>query len=310
MEKIYDIAILGSGPAGLTSAIYALRSGRSVVLVEKLMIGGQVALTQDIQNYPGFELISGFELGQKMHEQATKLGAETVYGEAQSVNFDGNIKTITTTDGTIHAKSVIIATGAKSRKLGIATEDSYLGSGVAYCAVCDGAFYKGKNVAVVGGGNSGVEDAIYLAKVANHVTLIHNKEELAAHQISVNELNELNHQKHNITIVKNSTVTNLFGKPTLSGVEITNLVTKEKSNLNLDGLFIAIGRVPDTEFLKGIVKLDKWGYIVTDEKMTTSIPGVFAAGDVRVSPLKQIVTATSDGAMAAISANSYLNQWK
>ena len=310
-NKIYDIIIIGGGPAGLTSAIYALRAGRSVVMLEKLMVGGQVALTQDVQNYPGFELISGFELSQKMHDQATKLGAVTVYGEVETVELKTLVKTVKTNNGdTLMGRSVIVATGAKARKLGVENEDNYIGAGVAYCATCDGAVYKGKNVALVGGGNTGVEDAIYLTKIVNHLTFIYISEELEAQKIIVDELMELNKEYNNITFVKNSTVTKLEGTPTLQSIETTNLKTKQTQKFDVNGLFIAIGRIPDTTFLKGIIDMDKWGYIKSDETMATNIPGVFVAGDVRNSKLKQIVTATSDGAMAATMANSYLNQNK
>lgn len=308
-KKIYDVAIIGGGPAGLTAAIYALRSGRSVVVMEKLMVGGQVALTQDISNYPAFNNINGFELSQKMHEQAQNLGAETVYAEVTNANLHTNPKTLFTTDGEILAKSVIIATGAKSRKLGIDNEDALMGGGLAYCAVCDGAFYKGKNVAVVGGGNSGVEDALYLAKLVNHVTLIHNKDELVAHKITVDQLHEWNKNHGNVTIISNSTVSGLGGMP-LNSIEINNLKTGEKSNLEVSGLFVAIGRLPDTEFLKGKVDMNKWGYILSNQRMHTSVEGVFVAGDVRESVLKQIVTATADGSVAATSADIYLNSLK
>lgn len=310
-NKIYDIAIIGGGPAGLTSAIYALRAGRSVVMLEKLMVGGQVSLTQDVQNYPGYSLISGFELSQKMHEQASNLGAETVYGEVSNVQLEQEIKTITTLNGdVISARAVIVATGAKARKLGIANEDDYMGAGVAYCATCDGAFYKGRDVALVGGGNTGVEDAIYLTKIVNHLTYIYNSEELVAQKISVDELMQLEKEHKNITFVNNSTVTGLVGKPTLQQIETTNLITKQKQTFAVNGLFVAIGRIPDTAFLKGIIDMDKWGYIKSNETMKTNLPGVFVAGDVRNSKLKQIVTATSDGAVAATNANAYLNQVK
>lgn len=307
MEKIYDVIIIGGGPAGLTSAIYLLRSGRSVALIESMMVGGQVSQTLDIENYPGFEKINGFELGQKMHTQATNLGLETIYGEVVEVNFNDKIKEVKTYDQTLKSKCVIIATGARARKLQLENEDKLIGGGVAYCAVCDGAFYKGKNVALVGGGNSGVEDAIYLSKIVNHLTFIYKHDKPKAEAISVNCLKQIAQQQNNITFVPNSTVTKLYGENTLQGIEITNLVTNQKQDINVDGLFVAIGRIPNSNFVKDKLNLDEFGYIITDEQLKTNIPGVFVAGDVRKSQLKQIVTATSDGAIAATSANHYLN---
>lgn len=309
-KKIYDIIIIGGGPAGLTAAIYALRSGRSVLIIEKAMVGGQVAITKDVQNYPGYDYITGFELSMKMHEQAEKLGSETAYGEVTDVELDGQIKKIVTTAGEFLGRAVIIATGAKSRKIGIENEERLTGSGVAYCAVCDGAFFKDANVALLGGGNSGVEDAIYLSGIVKHLTLIHLYDNFKAQQILVDELHEKMNVNKNITIIPNSTITKITGNNKLESIEVTQKHTKETQKIDVDGLFIAIGRIPDTEFLKGKINLNKFGYIETDSGMRTNIEGVFAAGDVRDSALKQIVTATSDGAIAATNANIYLNQIK
>lgn len=307
-EKVYDVVIIGAGPAGLTGAVYALRSGRSVLVIEKMLIGGQIALTQYVENYPGFEKISGFELGQFMHEQAVKLGAETKYGEVVSVDFNNDIKKIVTTDGEVFGKSVIIASGAKARKLGLENEEKLIGGGVAYCAVCDGAFFRDKNVVLVGGGNTAVEDAIYLSKMVKTLTIVNMESDFTAQKILVEELNAASLEKNNVKVLNNSVVTAINGDQVLNSVDIKNLKTNEVKNVEAQGLFVAIGRVPDTEFLKGIIELDKWNYIVTNEELETGVAGVYAAGDVRVKRLRQIVTATSDGAIAATNANEFLNR--
>lgn len=307
-NKIYDVAIIGAGPGGLTAAVYALRSGLTVAIIEKHMVGGQVALTNDISNYPGFSNISGFELSQKMQKQATDLGAVMHYGEVTDVNFNEKIKSIYTKIETILSKTVIISTGAKSKKLNVENEDKFANQGVAYCAVCDGAFFKGQNVALVGGGNSGVEDAIYLSKIANHLTYVHKYEHLKAEDILVKEFNNVANQNKNVTIVNNSTVSKVIGDDKIDSIEIKNYLTNQTQTVKTDALFVAIGRLPDTEFLKDKIKLDDYGYIPTDEHMNTSVEGVFACGDVRVKTLRQIVTATADGAIAATSANNYINQ--
>ena len=306
-QKTYDIAIIGAGAGGLTAAIYAVRAGRSVVVIEKGMIGGQIALTNEVSNYPGFTSITGFELSLKMHEHAQALGTEFIYDEVVSVDFNNTVKTITTNSYVVTAKAVIISTGARARKLGVENEDKFTGSGVAYCAVCDGAFYKGKNVVLVGGGNTAVEDAIYLSKIASHITIVNITEKLQPQQIILDELNEIAHKQGNIDVINNSTITKLIGQHTVTEVEITNVKTKQTQNLKTDGVFVAIGRLPETEFLKNSITLDNYNYIITDEDMQTSLKGVYACGDVRAKKLRQIVTATSDGATAATNASSYIN---
>lgn len=307
-NKVYDIAIIGAGPGGLTAAIYGLRSARSVVIIEKMTVGGQISLTGDIENYPGYENITGFELSMKMHDQAVKLGAEIVYAEVTHAELEGKVKKLTTTDGEVMAKTVIVSTGAKARKLGLNNEDKFTGSGVAYCALCDGAFYKGKTVALIGGGNTAVEDAIYLSKIAKHVIMVNNLPKFTAQAILLKELEHIMSEHNNITVYHNSTLQNINGNQFVESVEIKHVDTKDITTHTVEGVFIAIGRVPDTEFLKGKLNLNPWGYIVTDELMNTNVAGVFACGDVREKQLRQIVTATSDGAMAATSANSYIGQ--
>lgn len=306
-NKTYDVIVIGAGPAGLTAAVYALRAGRSVLIIEKMLIGGQIALTQFVENYPGFEKISGFELGQMMHTQANNLGAETAYGEVVSVDFTNDIKKVVTTAGEFLGKSVIVATGAKARKLGLENEEKLLGGGVAYCAVCDGAFFKDKHVVLVGGGSTAVEDAIYLSKIVKSLTIVNRSSAFKAQQILIQELEAVSKETNNVTVLYHSVVTAINGDRMLNSVEVKNKETNEVKTLNADGLFIAIGRVPDTEFLNGIIDMDS-NYIKTNEELETNVPGVYAAGDVRIKRLRQIVTATSDGAIAATNANEFLNR--
>ncbi len=305
--KIYDIVIIGAGPAGLTAAVYALRSGRSVAVIEKLMVGGQVALTNEIKNYPGFINITGFDLSMLMHRQAQELGAESIFAEVLSLDVNNKIKIVKTTMGDVLGKSIIVATGAKSKKLKLENEEKLTGHGIGYCAVCDGAFYKGKNVVLTGGGNSGVEDAIYLSKIVKSLTIISLYDNFTAQQILVDELHHTISEYKNTTIHHNSKIVKISGDSTLQSVEFENLKTGKKTTVDADGLFVTIGRAPDTEFLKDIVVLDKWGYVVANEDLQTSVPGVFVAGDVRQKKLRQIVTAAADGAIAATNCNNYLN---
>lgn len=307
MSKIFDIAIIGGGPAGMTSAIYALRSGKSVVMIEKMMIGGQASLTYEIRNFPGFISISGMDLGMKMHEQATELGLETVYGEVTSVDFVGDIKRLETTDGTVESKAVILAMGAKARPLGVENEERYIGAGLAYCAICDGAFYKNLDIALVGGGNSAVEDAIYMSKICPSVTIINNLSDFTCQDILRQEINELIKQGK-ITVYHDSVVTRLSGDRKIDGVEFKNLKTGKITTKAVSGVFVAIGRIPENDLVKNVVACDKNGYIIADENMHTNVSGVFVAGDVRVKNLRQVITACGDGAIAATEAGAYVNK--
>lgn len=298
---MYDVIILGAGPAGLTAGIYAARGGLNAVIVESKAVGGQAALTAEIENYPGFESVSGFELVSLMQAQCERLGVAFVYDNPVNVSLDGNIKSVETAySGVLEARAVIIATGAMPRTLGLPRESALMGGGVSYCATCDGAFFKGKAVAVVGGGNTAVEDALYLEKFASSVTLIHRRDALRADAILAKRIAE-----STVKVAWDSVVTQLNGENKLSSVTLKNVKTGELSDLPVSGLFVAVGQTPATEGLKG-VGLDG-GYIVTDEEMRTSLPGVFAAGDVRKKTLRQVVTATADGAIAAESAIKFLN---
>ena len=298
---MYDVIILGAGPAGLTAGIYAARGGLNAVIVESKAVGGQAALTAEIENYPGFESVSGFELVSLIQAQCERLGVAFVYDNPVNVSLDGNIKSVETAySGVLEARAVIIATGAMPRTLGLPRESALMGGGVSYCATCDGAFFKGKAVAVVGGGNTAAEDALYLEKFASSVTLIHRRDALRADAILAKRIAE-----STVKVAWDSVVTQLNGENKLSSVTLKNVKTGELSDLPVSGLFVAVGQTPATEGLKG-VELDG-GYIVTDEEMRTSLPGVFAAGDVRKKTLRQVVTATADGAIAAESAIKILN---
>lgn len=304
---IYDLIIVGGGPAGLTASIYALRAGMKVLLVERMMPGGQVAQTTKIENYPGFESIDGLELSMKMHAQAEKLGLEIEYADVLEYELNNEIKKIRTYSNVFEAKSLILALGASAKQLNVANEKKFIGRGLSYCATCDGSFFKDKIVAIVGGGNTSLEDCIYLSGIAKKVYLIHRRDTFRGEQANVANFTKiLNQENSNVSQILNSTIIELIGENKLEGIILENKVNGEKTKLNLDGLFVAIGRKPDTELLKDIIKLNSNGYIITDEKMRTSIQGVFAAGDVREKSLRQIVTACSDGAIAAISAFEFI----
>lgn len=298
---MYDVIILGAGPAGLTAGIYAARGGLNAVIVESSAVGGQASLTAEIENYPGFESVNGFELVSIMQAQCDRLGVAFVFDNPVNVSLEGEVKRVTTAaSGTLEARTVIIATGALPRTLGLPNESALMGGGVSYCATCDGAFFRGRPVAVVGGGNTAVEDALYLLKFASDVWLIHRRDALRADAILADRV-----KSSGVKIVWDSVVTELVGENKLRALTLKNVKTGELSSLSVNGVFIAVGQTPSTAGLTG-VELDG-GYIVTDEEMRTALPGVFAAGDVRKKSLRQVVTATADGAIAAESAIKYLN---
>lgn len=298
---MYDLIILGAGPAGLTAGIYAARGGLNAVIVESKAVGGQAALTAEIENYPGFASVSGYELVSLMQAQCEALGVSFVFDAPVTLSLDGGVKRVETAySGTLEARAVILATGALPRTLGIERESELMGGGVSYCATCDGAFFRGKPVAVVGGGNTAVEDALYLEKFASEVYLIHRRDALRADAILADRV-----KKSGVHIVWDSVVTALDGDKKLQSVTLKNVKSGDTSSLAVNGLFVAVGQKPATEGLTG-VELDG-GYIVTDSEMRTSLPGVFAAGDVRKKTLRQVVTAAADGAVAAESAIKFLN---
>lgn len=304
-EHIYDVIIIGGGPAGYTAALYATRAGLETLVLEKLSAGGQMTQTTQIDNYPGYdEGIDGFLLGMKMQAGAERFGAKTKIAEVLSVELTGDIKEIETSEGTFYSRTVIIATGADHKHLGVDREEELIGSGLGYCAACDGMFYKGKTVAVVGGGNSAAADAMVLSRICEKVILIHRRDTLRATKIYHDPLMKAD----NIELRWNSSVNQLLGENRLSGVELKDVNTGELSQLELDGLFVSIGRNPQTDLFRDQIELDANGYIIADESTQTNLPGVYAVGDVRTKVLRQIITAASDGAVAAYYAEEYLGQ--
>ena len=304
MEKIYDVVVIGGGPGGYTAAMYAARAGLDTLVLEKLTAGGQMTETLQIDNYPGFEEgIDGITLGEKMQAGAERFGVETRMAEVARAKLAGNMKTLETDLGTVYAKAVIIATGARHRHLGLEEEEQLVGRGVGYCAACDGMFYKDKIVAVVGGGNSAAADAMLLSRVARKVYLIHRRDSLRASKVYHDPLMKA----ERVEFLWNTTVNGLIHTEKLTGVNLKNVQTGEESDLALDGLFISIGRAPETGLFAGQIALDDQGYIAADETTRTSLPGVFAVGDVRTKPMRQIVTAVGDGAVAALYAEEYLS---
>lgn len=303
MEHIYDMIVIGGGPGGYTAALYAARAGLDVLVLEKLSAGGQMALTSQIDNYPGFEDgIDGFTLGEKMQAGAERFGAKTKLAEVLGVTLAGSVKVIETSEGTFRSKTVVLSTGADPRSLGIANEKELIGRGVNYCAACDGNFYRGKTVAVVGGGNTAAADAMLLSRICKKVILIHRRDTLRATKIYHEPLL----RAENIEFRWNSAVTDLLHEGKLTGVGLKNLVTGETEFLPVDGVFVSIGRSPSTTLVKGQLELDPVGYVVAGESTETNLPGVFAVGDVRTKVLRQVVTAVADGAMAAHHAEEYL----
>jgi len=303
MERIFDTVVIGGGPGGYTAALYAARAGLSVLVLEKLSAGGQMALTSQIDNYPGFEEgIDGFTLGEKMQAGARRFGAETELAEVYSVDLKANPKVLETSEGTFYGKSVILATGANPRELGVEGEMELIGRGVNYCAACDGMFYKGKTVVVVGGGNTAAADAMLLSRLCEKVIVIHRRDTLRATKIYHEPLMKA----ENVEFVWNSTVSQLLREEKVTGVKVTNVQTGEEREIPCQGVFVSIGRKPATDLVRGQLELDEAGYVIADESTKTNIPGVFAVGDVRTKVLRQVVTAVADGAMAAHHAEEFL----
>ena len=306
MKHIHDMIIIGGGPAGYTAALYAARAGLDTIVLEKLSAGGQMALTSQIDNYPGFEDgIDGFTLGEKMEAGAKRFGAKSELAEVFSLDLFASPKIVETSEGTFYGRTVVLATGASPRALEIPKEKELIGRGVNYCAACDGMFYKGKTVVVVGGGNSAAADAMVLSRICKKVILVHRRDTLRATKIYHDPLMKA----ENIEFRWNSTVSELLSNEKLTGIKIQNLHTGEESMIECDGIFISVGRKPATELVTNQLDLDSAGYIIADESTKTSLPGVYAIGDVRTKKVRQIVTAVADGAAAAHEAEEYMAEF-
>lgn len=291
---MYDTIIIGAGPAGLTAGIYARRGGLTTVIIEKQSVGGQAQNAADIQNYPGIPSTSGFDLCYAMMNQCTTFGADFVFDTISQINLDGEVKKVTLSSGTeIEGKTVIIASGASARKLGVENENEFIGKGVSYCATCDGAFFKGKTVAVIGGGNTAAEDALYLEKLAKKVYIVHRRDALRADKILCDRL-----EKSGVLIIWDSVVESLSGEDKIAQVTLKNVKTDALTPISVDGVFVAIGEIPNSQLFESVEKTPS-GYIVTNDVMRTNIHGVYAVGDVREKSLRQVVTACADGAIAA-----------
>lgn len=297
-----DIIIIGAGPAGMTAAIYARRASKTVLVLEAMSYGGQIINTPDIENYPVAAHISGFDFATKVYEQAKALGAAFKFEKAVEIRDNGDTKTVVTAKNVYEAKAVIIATGSENRKLGIEGEDKLVGRGVSYCATCDGAFFRNKKVAVVGGGNTALEDALYLADIAETVYLIHRRDQFRGEDSTVEKLR----QRANVQFVYNSQVTRLNADKRLQSIEVTDK-QGNVTTLEVSGLFVAVGRIPENQNFASVVELDGAGYALAAENCRTKTPGVFVAGDNRVKEVRQLVTATADGAVAATEAIKFIN---
>ncbi len=300
MNNMYDVIIVGAGPAGLTSAIYLRRAGKKVLVLEAKSYGGQIINTLDIENYPGLFHVSGFDFADKLYNQAKDLGAEFKFEKVIEIK-NNKLKTVITTKNKYKSLCVILATGSESRKLSLENEDKLIGRGISYCATCDGAFYKNKIVAVVGGGNTAVEDALYLSDMASKVYLIHRRDEFRADDKEVKLLKE----KNNVDFILNSNIIKLNATDRLTSIDVKN-INGDIKNIKIDGLFVAIGRIPENSSFKDIIKVNDLGYVVAKENCHTNKSGIFVAGDNREKDVRQLVTATSDGAIAAMEAVKYI----
>jgi len=303
---MYDVIIVGGGMAGLTAGIYTKRAGLNVVLFEKLFAGGQIATTYSVENYPGFdEPISGPELAMKVESHARKFGLEILYDEVLEIDTSGKEKKVITANKEYVSKTLILAMGAQPKTLGLLKEDKFRGRGVSYCATCDGAFYRDKKVAVVGGGDTAAEDAIFLAQYVEKVYLIHRRNELRAYK----QLQQKVGEKKNIELLWNTVVDEIIGEDEVTGLKVKNLENNLMKNIELEGIFVAIGITPNSELVKDKIKCDDSGFVLADECMRTSQEGVFVAGDLRQKPMWQIITAASDGAIAALAAQKYILEY-
>lgn len=303
MDRKYDVIIVGGGPGGYSAALYCARAGLKTCVMEMLSPGGQMATSPLVENYPGFhEGIDGFSLGEKMQAGAEHFGATTVFAEVKAIEFSGQTKRLHTSDGEYESSVLILATGASPKKLGLPGEEALVGRGVAYCASCDGMYFKGKSVAVIGGGNTACSDALTLSRLCRKVTVVHRRDTLRAEKAYQEPL----HKAENIDFIWNAQIERLLFDKSLTGLALTDKITGRGFELSCDGVFVAIGRTPNTALAEDKLDLDEFSYIVADESTRTNIPGVFAVGDVRTKPLRQIVTAASDGAVASKYVQAYL----
>ncbi len=304
-EKLYDLIVLGGGPAGFTAAIYAARSRLSVLVVEQMLSGGQIATTEKVENYPGFPNgIGGMELGQLLEEQARNFGTEMALATVEKVSLQGEVKEIYTTEGTFKGRAVIITTGTRSRELGVPGEEEFKGKGVSYCVTCDGAFFMDRPVMIVGGGDSALEEALVMTKFASKVYIVHRRDELRAVRI----LQERAQNNPKIELVYSTVVRKINGKDNVESVTVENIAENKTRDITVEGVFLYVGLIPNTNFLDAELKRNDQGYLVTGTDMETNLPGVFAAGDVREKRLRQVVTAVADGAIAAVSVERYLDE--
>lgn len=303
MEHIYDMIVVGGGPGGYTAALYGARAGLDTLVLEKAAAGGQMALTHRIDNYPGFEEgVEGYLLGQKMRKQAERFGAGTEFSQVNALELEGDVKAAETDRGTFRGRTLVLATGAEPRDLGLPGEQELTGRGVHYCAACDGMFYRGKTVAVIGGGNSAAGDALTLSRLAQRVILVHRRNTLRAGKTECRQLE----QAENVKFCWNRVVTEILRGDKVTGLRLRDVNTGEETEISVDGVFVSIGRKPASELVRGRLELDENGYVAADETTRTGIPGVFAVGDLRTKALRQVVTALSDGAAAAHFAEEYL----
>lgn len=301
---MYDIAIIGAGPAGLTAALYALRADKSVIVLEKGAFGGQITFSPKLENYPGTGTLSGNEFAEKLVEQVLDQGADIEPENVLSIEKKDNIFTVTTEDGEYEAKSVIVATGAKHRMLGLEDEERFVGNGISFCAVCDGAFYKDREVAVIGGGNSALQEALLLSTLCKKVTVVQNLANFTGEERLVRDLQK----KENVETILSTVVTKFSGEDELSSIEIRNTETGEEKTLSVDGVFVAIGLIPQNEPFAEYVELNPYGYAASDESCTTKTEGLFVAGDCRAKSVRQVATAVGDGAVAALNACNYIDE--